>query len=99
MNAPDTFRQPGNAVAAAQLAHAQAALDYLDAAGAIVLAVHLGGSGPCIEIDAPQRFIRGALAARITRGGVQQRTLLARVRGCTVSWIERVDVGMARASR
>lgn len=99
MNAPDTFRQPGNAVAAAQLAHAQAALDYLDAAGAIVLAVHLGGSGPSIEIDAPPRFVSGALAARSTVHGIRKTTRVARVRGCTVSWIERVDVGMARASR
>lgn len=83
----------------AQLDLARAALAHLVRCDCIVVKVELGGREPLIEIgERPRRFIKGALAARITVGGIQRRTMLARVHGCSVTWIERVQLGAARAA-
>jgi hypothetical protein len=78
-----------------QLKCAMGALHHLSDVGATVRRVSLGECQPLIEIDAaPGAFAQGALAARITRDGVQRRTLIARVCGCTVQWTEQHAVAV-----
>jgi hypothetical protein len=80
---------PANAITYQGVCDLLMALFRLDAAGATVLEVRLGGRNPRIRIDAGTAFIRGAVRTRITERGQRRAVMATRVAGCQVEWEER----------